>query len=72
MCDVVIENNTFTDNVRDLVVGTNAGGGETTQAQTGDITFKLFGNSAMKVVNNSSNEGDEAARTEVIDSDYLV
>ena len=72
MCDVIIENNTFTDNVRDLVVGTNAGGGETTQAQTGDITFKLFGNSAMKVVNNSSNEGDEAARTEVIDSDYLV
>lgn len=72
MCDVVIKNNTFTDNVRDLVVGTDSGAGETTQAETGDITFKLFGNGAIKVVNNSSNEGDEAARTEIIDSKYLV
>ena len=72
MCDVVITNNTFTDNVRDLVVGTDSGAGSTTQAQTGDITFKLFGNSAMKIVNNSSSEAEEANRTEVIDSKYLV
>lgn len=72
MCDVVITNNTFTDNVRDLVVGTDSGAGSTTQAQTGDITFKLFGNSAMKIVNNSSSEAEEANRTEVVDSKYLV
>ena len=72
MCDVVITNNTFTDNVRDLVVGTNAGGGTTTQAETGNITFKLQGNTAMKVVNNSSSDVLEENRTEVIDSEYLV
>ena len=74
MCDVIIENNTFEENVRDLVIGTDSPktGTTTTQADTGNITFKLLGNSAMKVVNNSSNAENEANRTEVIDTDYLV
>lgn len=74
MCAVVIENNTFEGNVRDLVIGTDSPktGTITTQADTGNITFKLFGNSAMKVVNNSSSEAEETNRTETIDSKYLV
>lgn len=73
MCDVVIKNNTFTDNVRDLVIGTDSGSGGTSQAETGDITLKLFGNSAMKVVNNSDQFAtSEADKTEIIDSKFLV
>ena len=75
MCDVVIENNTFEGNVRDLVVGTDSPktGTTTEQADTGNITFKLLGNTAMKVVNNSSSEELEENRTEIIEaSDYLV
>ena len=72
MGDVVIKNNTFTNNVRDLVLGTNSPGGDTTQAETANFDIVLFGNTAMKVVNNSSSEADEANRTEVIDSKYLV
>mgnify|MGYP001860386707 FL=1 len=72
MGDVVIKNNTFTNNVRDLVLGTNSPGGDTTQAETANFDIVLFGNTAMKVVNNSSSEADETNRTEVIDSKYLV
>lgn len=72
MGDVVIKNNTFTNNVRDLVLGTNSPGGDTTQAETANFDIVLFGNTAMKVVNNSSSEADEANRTEIIDSKYLV
>ena len=72
MGDVVIKNNTFANNVRDLVLGTNSPGGDTTQAETANFDIVLFGNTAMKVVNNSSSEADEANRTEVIDSKYLV
>ncbi|HIS12752.1 MAG TPA: hypothetical protein IAB40_06575 [Candidatus Onthocola stercoravium] len=72
MGDVVIKNNTFTNNVRDLVLGTNSPGGDTTQDETANFDIVLFGNTAMKVVNNSSSEADEANRTEIIDSKYLV
>lgn len=72
MGDVVIKNNTFTNNVRDLVLGTNSPGGDTAQAETANFDIVLFGNTAMKVVNNSSSEADETNRTEVIDSKYLV
>lgn len=72
MGDVIIKNNTFTNNVRDLVLGTNSPGGDTTQAETANFDIVLFGNTAMKVVNNSSSEADEANRTEIIDSKYLV
>lgn len=72
MGDVIIKNNTFTNNVRDLVLGTNSPGGDTTQAETANFDIVLFGNTAMKVVNNSSSEADETNRTEVIDSKYLV
>lgn len=72
MGDVVIKNNTFTNNVRDLVLGTNSPGGDATQAETANFDIVLFGNTAMKVVNNSSSEADEANRTEIIDSKYLV
>ena len=74
MADVVIKNNVFKDNVRDLVIGTDSpkGSTETTRLDTGDFNIKLFGNSEMKVVNNSSSEVEEVDRTEVINSDYLV
>lgn len=72
MGDVIIKNNTFTNNVRDLVLGTNSPGGDATQAETANFDIVLFGNTAMKVVNNSSSEADETNRTEVIDSKYLV
>ena len=36
------------------------------------VDIVLFGNTAMKVVNKSSSEADEANRTEIIDSKYLV
>lgn len=72
MGDVIIKNNTFTNNVRDLVLGTNSPGGDATQAETANFDIVLFGNTAMKVVNNSSSEADEANRTEIIDSKYLV
>ncbi len=72
MPDVIIENNTFTDNVRDLVIGTDAPAGETTRLETGNFNIKLLGNSAMKVVNNSSDEALEADRTQIVDSNYLV
>ena len=72
MGDVIIKNNTFTNNVRDLVLGTNSPGGEATQAETANFDIVLFGNTAMKVVNKSSSEADEANRTEIIDSKYLV
>lgn len=72
MGDVIIKNNTFTNNVRDLVLGTNSPGGDTAQAETANFDIVLFGNTAMKVVNNSSSEADETNRTEVIDSKYLV
>ena len=74
MADVVIKNNVFKDNVRDLVIGTDSPkkNTETTRLDTGDFNIKLFGNSEMKVVNNSSSATEEADRTEVIKSDYLV
>ena len=72
MGDVIIKNNTFTNNVRDLVLGTNSPGGDATQAETANFDIVLFGNTAMKVVNKSSSEADEANRTEIIDSKYLV
>ena len=37
MGDVIIKNNTFTNNVRDLVLGTNSPGGDTTQAETANF-----------------------------------
>ncbi len=72
MGDVIIKNNTFTNNVRDLILGTNSPGGDATQAETANFDIVLFGNTAMKVVNKSSSEADEANRTEIIDSKYLV
>ena len=70
MADVIIKNNVFKDNVRDLVIGTDSPkkNTETTRLDTGDFNIKLFGNSEMKVVNNSSSATEEADRTEVIKS----
>lgn len=54
-----ISNNTFTDNVRDLVIGTDSPSAGTEQSKTGDLNILLQNNSAMKIVNNSKDGASE-------------
>lgn len=56
---ITISNNAFTDNVRDLVIGTDSPASGTTQSKTGDLDIVLKGNSAMNVVNNSKDGSSE-------------
>lgn len=64
---VTIQNNTFEDNARDLVIGTDSPASGTTQDQTGDLEILLVDNGAMVVKNNS---GDGA--TETLDGNYKL
>ena len=64
---VTIQNNTFEDNARDLVIGTDSPSSSTTSAQTGDLEILLVDNGAIVVKNNS---GDGA--TETLDGNYKL
>lgn len=64
---ITIQNNTFTDNARDLVIGTDSPGNNTTQDNTGDLEVLLVNNGSMVVKNNS---GDGA--TETLNGNYKL
>lgn len=65
---IIIENNEFVDNARDLVIGTDKPGTNTTQAQTGDLDILLVNNGKMIVKDNSDTEQP----TETLEGNYKL
>ena len=65
---VTIADNTFLDNDKDLVVGTNSPTAGTEQSATGDLEILLDSNTSMKVTNNSAQE----STTETLTGNYKL